>query len=132
VDLLMMNLVAIVYGLAFIMAGVAHFRESDKFVEIVPSILPFPLFLVYISGGMEIAGGMAIIYPETRVLGSRFLALFLVGVYPANLYMWTHDVGFNGSKFSTQAHILRLIAQLLLIVIALFLSGDLNFTETSG
>ena len=70
--------------------------------------------------------------PETRVLAGRLLALFLIGVYPANLYMWTHDVGFNGSTFSTQAHILRLIAQLLLIVIALFLSGDLDFTEKSG
>ena len=83
----MMNLIAIVYGFAFIMIGIAHFREPDKFVEIVPAILPFPLFLVYLSGGMEIAGGMAIIYPETRVLAGRLLALFLIGVYPANLYM---------------------------------------------
>ena len=128
----MMNLIAIVYGFAFIMIGIAHFREPDKFVEIVPAILPFPLFLVYLSGGMEIAGGMAIIYPETRVWAGRLLALFLIGVYPANLYMWTHDVGFNGSTFSTQAHIIRLIAQLLLIVIALFLSGDLDFSENSG
>ena len=128
----MMNLVAVIYGLAFIAVGIAHFKGPNKFVEIIPPILPFPLFLVYLSGGMEIVGGMAIIYPETRVLAGRFLALFLVGGYPANLYMWTHNIGFNGRMFSTQAHILRLIAQLLLIVIALYLSGDLDFTETLG
>ena len=127
-----MNLLAVVYGLAFIMIGVEHFREPDKFVEIVPAFLPIPLMLVYITGGMEIAGGLAIIYPETRVLAGRLLALFLVGVYPANLYMWTHDIAFNGTRFDTQGHVLRLVAQLLLIVAALYLSGDLNFGKNAS
>tara|TARA_Y100001001_G_C7887693_1_gene266988 strand:+ start:87 stop:473 length:387 start_codon:yes stop_codon:yes gene_type:complete len=127
----MMDLVAIVYGLAFITIGITHFREPAKFVEIVPSFLPFPLLLVYISGGMEIAGGLAIIYPETRIIAGRCLALFLMGVYPANLYMWTHDVSFNGRTFSTKAHVLRLIAQLVLIIMAFWLSGDLNFSGNS-
>ena len=132
VQLKLMNLLAVVYGVAFIWIGVAHFKDPQKFVEIVPAILPFPLLLVYISGGMEIAGGLAIIYPDTRIIAGRLLALFLIGVYPANLYMWTHDVAFNGTTFSTQAHILRLVAQLVLIGIALFLSGDLSFEQNSS
>ena len=127
-----MHVIAAVYGIAFIAIGIAHFRSPDGFVEIIPSYLPFPLFLVYLSGAMEIAGGLAIIYPETRVFAGRFLALFLVGVYPANLYMWTHDVAFNGTTFTTQQHILRLIAQLLLIAAALYLSGDLGMGESSA
>ena len=127
-----MNLLAVVYGLAFIMIGVAHFREPDKFVEIIPAFLPFQLMLVYISGAMEIGGGLAIIYPETRVLAGRFIALFLIGVYPANLYMWTNDIAFNGTQFDTQGHILRLLAQLLLIAAALYLSGDLKLGGNSA
>ena len=126
-----MHVIAAVYGIAFIAIGIAHFRSPDGFVEIIPAFLPFPLLLVYLSGAMEIAGGLAIIYPETRVLAGRFLALFLVGVYPANLYMWTHDVAFNGTTFTTQQHILRLIAQLLLIAAALYLSGDLGMSDSS-
>jgi len=87
--------------------------------------------LVYISGAMEIVGGIAIIYPDTRMLAGRFIALFLIAVYPANLYMWTHDIAFNGTRFDTQGHILRLVAQLLLIVAALYLSGDLNLGKNS-
>ena len=121
-----MNLLAIVYGLAFIKIGIAHFREPGKFVEIIPPFLPFPLMLVYISGAMEIVGGVAIIYPDTQVLAGRFLALFLIGVYPANLYMWTHDVAFDGTNFATQGHVRRLLAQLLLIAAALHISGDLD------
>ena len=132
VQLKLMNLLAAIYGVAFIWIGVAHFKDPQKFVEIVPAILPFPLLLVYISGGMEIAGGLAIMYPDTRIIAGRLLALFLIGVYPANLYMWTHDVAFNGTTFSTQAHILRLVAQLVLIGIALFLSGDLSFDQNSS
>ena len=124
------HILAVVYGLAFIWIGIAHFKEPQKFVEIIPAFLPFPLFLVYLSGAMEIGGGLAIIYPETRVLAGRFIALFLVGVYPANLYMWTNDIAFNGTRFDTQGHILRLVAQLLLIVAALYLSGDLNFDKS--
>ncbi len=126
------HVLAVVYGLAFIWIGIAHFKEPQKFVEIIPAFLPFPLFLVYLSGAMEIGGGLAIIYPETRVLAGRFIALFLVGVYPANLYMWTNDIAFNGTRFDTQGHILRLVAQLLLIVAALYLSGDLNFDKSSA
>jgi hypothetical protein len=46
--------------------------------------------------------------------------------------MWTHDIAFNGTRFDTQKHILRLVAQLLLIVAALYLSGDLNFDKSSA
>ena len=127
----MHNLVAIAYGIALVVIGISHFTEPQKFVDIVPTILPFPLFLVYVTGGMEIAGGIGIIYPETRILAGRLLALFLVAVYPANLYMWTHDVAFNGTKFDTQGHVIRLVVQLILIMAALYLSGDLNFSKSS-
>ncbi len=127
----MHNLIAIAYGIALVVIGISHFTEPQKFVDIVPTILPFPLFLVYVTGGMEIAGGVGIIYPETRILAGRLLALFLVAVYPANLYMWTHDVAFNGTKFDTQGHVIRLVVQLILIMAALYLSGDLNFSKSS-
>ena len=129
---MLQHILAVVYGLAFVWIGIAHFKDPQKFVEIIPAFLPFPLFLAYLSGAMEIGGGLAIIYPETRVLAGRFLALFLIGVYPANLYMWTNDVAFNGTTFTTSQHIMQLVAQLVLIILALFLSGDLNLGENSA
>ena len=126
---MLIHLFAVAYGFAFILIGISHFRSPKTFVEIVPAILPFPLFLVYISGAIEIAGGLAAIYPDTRVFGGRLLALLLICVYPANLYMWTHNVALNGTHFTTQQHILRLLAQILLIAFALVLSGDLVLGE---
>ncbi len=108
------------------MVGVEHFREPQKFVEIVPPYLPFPLFLVYLTGAMEIGGGSGIIYPGTREITGRFMVLFLLAVYPANIYMWTNDVPFNGARLTTKGHLMRMFVQFLLIVAALVFSGDLQ------
>tara|TARA_B100001245_G_C22740453_1_gene359042 strand:- start:6 stop:368 length:363 start_codon:yes stop_codon:yes gene_type:complete len=115
-----------VYGVPFILIGIEHFREPQKFVEIVPKYMPFTLFLVYLTGSIEIAGGLGIIYPETREITGRLMALFLLAIYPANLYMWTNDVAFNGTKLTTNGHLVRLSVQLLLIIAALGFSGDLH------
>jgi uncharacterized membrane protein len=117
---------AFAYGAAFVLVGIEHFREPQKFVEIVPPYFPFALFLVYLTGAMEIAGGLGVIYPETREIAARLMLLFLIAVYPANLYMWTNDVPFNGTRLSTNGHLLRLGIQFLLIIAALGFSGDLS------
>ncbi len=120
------HIVATVYGLAFIWIGIAHFITPENFAEIVPPLFLFPMFWAYVSGAMEIAGGLAVIVPKARVYAGRFLAVFLVGVYPANLYMWTHDIPYNGTSLGTLGHIIRLMVQIMLIAIALYLSGDLE------
>ena len=120
------HLLALAYGVPFVMVGIEHFRDPQKFVDIVPPYLPFPLFLVYLTGLMEIAGGLGIIYPETRIMAGRFMVLFLLAVYPANFYMWTNDVPFNGTRLTTNGHLVRLFVQFLLIVAALGFSGDLQ------
>ncbi len=120
------HILALAYGVPFILIGIEHFREPQKFVDIVPSFLPFPLFLVYLTGIMEIGGGLGIIYPETREITGRFMVLFLLAVYPANFHMWLNDVPYNGTRLTTQGHIVRLIVQLLLIIAALGFSGDLQ------
>ena len=107
------HIVATVYGLAFIWIGIAHFITPENFAEIVPPLFLFPMFWAYASGAMEIAGGLAIIAPKSRVYAGRFLAVFLVGVYPANLYMWTHDIPYNGTSFGTLGHSIRLMIQII-------------------
>jgi uncharacterized membrane protein len=119
---MMAHLFSLIFGVSFILVGVSHLREPQKFVDIVP----YALFLVYLTGVMEIAGGIGIIYPETRQISGRLLAIFLIAVFPANIYMWTHDVAFNGTTLTTPQHILRAFIQIFLILMALFLSGDLS------
>ncbi len=123
---LIVHLLALIYGIPFILIGIEHFREPQKFVDIVPKYMPFALFLVYLTGVMEIVGGLGIIYPETRELTGRLMVLFLIAIYPANLNMWMNDIPYNGTRLTTQGHLFRLSVQILLIVAALGFSGDLQ------
>ena len=123
---LIVHLLALIYGIPFILIGIEHFREPQKFVDIVPKYMPFALFLVYLTGVMEIVGGLGIIYPETREITGRLMVLFLIAIYPANLNMWMNDIPYNGTRLTTQGHLFRLSVQILLIVAALGFSGDLQ------
>ena len=121
-----MHILALIYGIPFILIGIEHFREPQKFVDIVPKYMPFALFLVYLTGVMEIAGGLGIIYPETREITGRLMVLFLLAIYPANFNMWINDIPYNGTRLTTQGHLFRLSIQILLITGALGFSGDLQ------
>jgi len=120
------HILALIYGILFILIGIEHFREPQKFVDIVPKYMPFALFLVYLTGVMEIVGGLGIIYPETREITGRLMVLFLLAIYPANFNMWINDIPYNGTRLTTQGHLVRLSVQILLIVAALGFSGDLQ------
>ena len=123
---LLVHILALIYGIPFILIGMEHFREPQKFVDIVPKYMPFALFLVYLTGVMEIFVGLGIIYPDTRELTGRLTVLFLIAIYPANFNMWINDVPFNGTRLTTQGHLVRFSVQILLIIAALGFSGDLQ------
>jgi len=126
VNPLFVHILALIYGIPFILIGIEHFREPQKFVDIVPKYMPFALFLVYLTGVMEILIGLGIIYPDSRELTGRLTVFFLIAIYPANFNMWINDVPFNGTRLTTQGHLVRFSVQILLIITALGFSGDLQ------
>jgi len=70
----------------YVGAGVMHFVKPDFFLRIMPPQLPWPLALVYVSGVAEIALGVAVCFPATRVWAAWGLVALLLAVFPANLY----------------------------------------------
>lgn len=74
-------------SLIFVSAGVAHFVFTDIFLAIMPPQLPYHLEAVYLSGFLEIVGGLAIIIPDFRKIAGYGLILLLIAVFPANIYM---------------------------------------------
>jgi uncharacterized membrane protein len=45
-----------------------------------------PLSLVYVTGVCEIAGGIGLLVPQTRLAAAIALVVFLAAVFPANAY----------------------------------------------
>ena len=78
----------------FVAAGIAHFTATAFFVHIVPPYLPAPALLVYVSGVCEIVLGLLVLLPATRQLAAWGLILLLIAVFPANVHMAVHQVGF--------------------------------------
>lgn len=104
----------------FVVAGIMHFAVPESFVQIVPPFLPAPLALVYLSGIAEILLGVGLLDERTRPYAAWGLVALLVAVFPANVYMATHDVVIEGAAEpirdpSTAARWGRLPLQVVLI-----------------
>ena len=73
-------------AVTFIPFGVLHIAASQKFLPIMPPQIPFPRAVVIFTGLAEILGGIGVLMPPVRKAAAIGLALYAVGVYPANVY----------------------------------------------
>ena len=112
-----------VLGLFFVNVGIAHFTDTKWFEPIVPEVLGDPTFWVLITGVMEIGLGLGLVIPMTRRYSAMLMAMFLVAVYWANLNMWINDIPIDDNTFQPIWHISRLIGQLLMIAVALWVGN---------
>ena len=83
----------------FVVAGANHFRTPAVYLGMMPSWLPSPLTLIYISGAAEIIGGIGVCVPSARRFSGWGLIGLLVAVFPANLHvaLQGHMPGFDFS-----------------------------------
>jgi uncharacterized membrane protein len=80
---------SMIYALAvmFCFTAFAHFGPMRTDLErMVPPWVPKPKLAVFVTGLLEIFGGIGLIIPSTRTLAGVCLILFLVAVFPANVY----------------------------------------------
>jgi uncharacterized membrane protein len=80
-------------ALLFSVAGILHFVKADSFLKIMPSYVPWPLAMVYLSGAAEIAGGLGLLMPLLRPAAVCGLVVLLIAVFPANIQMALHPDG---------------------------------------
>lgn len=85
-----------VMGTLYILAGAMHLVVPDLYTQIIPPIFPRPLAVVYLSGVAEIGLGAGVLVNRTRRLAAWGLVGLLVAIFPANLYMATHDIAITG------------------------------------
>ena len=73
--------------LLFVVAGTLHFLVPGAYERVVPTYLPLHRELVYLSGALEVAGGLGLLDQRTRRISGLGLVLLLVAVWPANVQM---------------------------------------------
>ena len=119
-------LVRIALALVFVVMGIAHFRPKPAraMAAMIPprmrrSGLLSPVNLVRFTGVCEIAGGIGLLVPQTRVAASVALIVFLIAVFPANAYAARNKERFGASAIPFWP---RLAGQIALIAVLVFVA----------
>lgn len=81
--------VALRGGLAamFVLTGVVHFVwMRTELISMVPPALPNPGLIVTITGVLELAGAVGLLYRPTAPWAAGGLTVLLIVMFPANIY----------------------------------------------
>ncbi|KQM60493.1 DoxX family protein [Agreia sp. Leaf210] len=96
------TIVRIAIAVVFIAMGINHFvpKSARVMAKMIPPSLRrdglfAPLNLVYLTGACEIAGGVGLLVPQTRLAAAIALVVFLAAVFPANAYAAAHRERFG-------------------------------------
>lgn len=71
----------------FFLAGVGHFVIDSFFIDAMPEWVPFRPAIVYLSGIVEMVLAALLVYKPTRPRAGVWTVLFLILVFPVNIYM---------------------------------------------
>ncbi len=87
-----------VLGGLFIVAGANHFLNKSLYVRIMPPYIPWPEFMVALSGVCESGLGALLLWRRSRRPAAWGLIALLAAVFPANLQMARHPERFPEFK----------------------------------
>ena len=107
----------------FVFMGVLHFVPAFArgMSAMIPPRMKFVSgrALVRFTGLCEIAGGIGLLVPQTRVVASVALVVFLIAVFPANAYASARPETFGTAATPFWP---RLVAQVVLIGLVVFVA----------
>ena len=99
----------------FVGGGVLHLVKPEAYLRMMPPWLPAAMALVLISGVFEIAGGVGVLVPATRVAAGWGLIALLVAVFPANVQMLLNARATHASALWMSGLVARLPLQAVMI-----------------
>ncbi|GAA3719039.1 hypothetical protein GCM10022224_101090 [Nonomuraea antimicrobica] len=70
----------------FVPGGVTFMPNYEDMVAMVPPFVPFPGFMVYLTGVLELAGAVGLVLERFRRPAGICLALLFLALLPANVY----------------------------------------------
>lgn len=113
----------------FVLAASSRLASPETLVQMIPPSLPFRYEALYLSGAFEILGAVGLLVPSLQRPAGLGLALLLLLVFPANLYVALNNLqieGYPGSPFYQWA---RLPIQGMLICLVLWASRPEHRSE---
>ena len=111
-------------AVALLLVGSDHLLTPQRYLAMMPDLLPYHLELVLFTGLCELAGAIGLLLPRWRRWAALALALYFVCVFPANIKNALEGLDVEGLPAATWYYWLRLPMQPLIILWALY-AGEL-------
>jgi uncharacterized membrane protein len=84
-------------GIMFLFTAASHFTDmKHDLAAMIPPPFTGELWVIYLTGVMQIAGAIGLMLSRTRRWAAWGLAAMLVGLFPANVYAAIADVRLGG------------------------------------
>jgi uncharacterized membrane protein len=83
----------VIAALPLVGSGVLHFTGTALMASIIPPFFPGRPQLVLITGVFELAGAVGLLLPAFTRVASACLAVFMIAIFPANVYAAGQTVG---------------------------------------
>ena len=107
-----------IMSLFYILMGLKHLFDPKYFLPMMPTILPYKTFIIYLTGIIEIILGSLLVVEEYRFYVAIGLIIFLVLIFPANIYLALNKTARTKMKVSKLFCVIRLFFQPLFIYLA--------------
>jgi uncharacterized membrane protein len=112
------NITIYILSVMYIIIGIKHFTSLEHFVNIMPPFIPFKEFAVYLTGLIEIFGGLMLLSKYTRKIGAFLIIILLLIVFPANIYLYISEVPRELLGITKSQALIRMPFQIPLIILA--------------
>ncbi len=84
-------------AIMFLVTSTAHFTSMKyDLAAMMPEPLPDDLWVIYLTGVLEIAGAIGLLIPRTRRIAGICLVLLMVAAFPANVNAALNEIPFGG------------------------------------
>ncbi|HZG53471.1 MAG TPA: DoxX family protein [Pyrinomonadaceae bacterium] len=87
----------IALAILFLFTGATHFFDiKHDYAAMIPSPFPKSLWLIYLTGILQVAGAIGLLLPRIRKIAGLCLIALLVALFPANVNAALNNVPFRG------------------------------------
>lgn len=120
----------VLLAVGYAAAGILHLAVPRPFLTIMPVWVWLPEAVVFLTGLAELCGAAALVQPwsaRLRCWGAIGLALYAVMVFPANINHFALDMARTDGGLGLLYHIPRMFVQPLLVWLALWTGGVVDW-----
>ncbi|MEI9993560.1 MAG: hypothetical protein WDM91_03110 [Rhizomicrobium sp.] len=110
-------------SISLLFFGLDHLRTPQRYLPMMPSIVPAPRAVVALTGLCELAGAAGLMVSLLRPAAGWALAIYFVCVFPANIKNAVHGLDVQGLPSARSYYWIRLALQPLAVWWPLYAAG---------